>query len=214
MSRNHRALAGLLLVGLLALAACGGTSTGGTSSGTPSTTQPTATATPKPKPASVPPVTTAYCQQLMTVAEANTIMQPAHPATTNTAGSGDGFGTCHYTYGNGSLLNEDLLITLETYKGPVPISQQDITNFLAQVAQDPEWTVTSFQNVNGVGDQAAFIAATFHPQGFTAYADGFAVLYGGVLFDCAVPFVNTTPPPAATEMSKLQQCATQVLSRM
>lgn len=218
MSRHHRALAGLLVISLLALAACAGASTGGNggngnSNGSHSTA-PTATATPKPKPSSVPPVTTAYCQQLMTIAEANQIIQPANPATTIAAGSGDGFGTCHYSPGGGGTLNDALLITLETYKGSTPISQQDITDYLAQTAQDPEVTVTSFQMVTGVGDQAAFAAVSFHPEGFTAYADGFVVLYGGVLFDCATPFVNTAPPPAATQMSKLQQCASQVLSRM
>lgn len=115
----------------------------------------------------------------MTVAEENQIIQPANPATTIIAGTGDGVGTCHYTYGAGGPLNDDLLITLETYKGSTPISQQDITDYLAQAAQDPSVTVTSFQMVTGVGDQAAFAAVTFHPEGFTAYAGGFVVLYGG-----------------------------------
>lgn len=214
--RLHRALVGCLLAGVLALAACGsssGTSTGSGGNGTP-TVAPTATATPKPKPSSVPAVTKELCNHLMSLDEVNQIIKPANPATKISAGTGDGFGTCHYTYGPGDLLHEDLLITLETYKGHVPITQQDITDFLASTSDSPNVTITTFQQVSGVGDQAAFLAATFHESTLTAYADGFAVLYGKVLFDCATVTFGTSPPSASDQKPKLQQCAEQVLSRL
>lgn len=213
MSRIHRALVSALMIGLLALAACSQTSTG-PGNGTPAVAAPTATATPKPKPSSVPAVTKEFCTHLMSLDEANQIMKPATPATTITAGTGDGFGTCHYLYPPTDVLHQNLLITLETYNGPVPITQKDISDFLASTSDSPDATITSFQQVSGVGDQAAFLAITFHEQTLTAYADAFVVLDGKVLFDCATLAVNGSPPSASDLQPKLQQCAEQVLSRL
>src|SRR6516165_6705913 len=67
-SLNTFALLTALMIGLLAVAAC---STTGDTSGTTDGGSPTATATVKPAPTGVPDVTLAYCQGLMTLAEAN-----------------------------------------------------------------------------------------------------------------------------------------------
>lgn len=216
MSRIHRALGSVLMIGLLALAACSGTSTGSGGNGTPpaAAATATATATPKPKPDSVPAVTTEFCNHLMSLDEANQIMKPANPATKIGAGTGDGFGTCHYLYPPGDLLHQDLQITLETYRGPVPITQKDISDFLTSTSDSPNVTITSFQQISGVGDQAAFLAATFHEQTFTGYADAFVVLDGKVLFDCATLAFGGSQPSASDLKPKLQQCAEQVVSRL
>jgi hypothetical protein len=213
--RLHRALVLGLLAGVLALAACGSSSgpSTGSGNGTP-TVAPTATATPKPKPSSIPPVTQEFCNHLMSLDEANQIMKPANPATKIGAGTGDGFGTCHYLYPPGDLLHQDLQITLETYRGPVPITQKDISDFLTSTSDSPNVTITSFQQISGVGDQAAFLAVTFHEHTFTGYADAFVVLDGKVLFDCATLAFGGSPPSASDQKPKLQQCAEQVVSRL
>lgn len=211
MSRTHRAFAGLLLVGLLALTACSGASTGGTgSNGTPSTTPPTSTVTPKPKPSSLPPITEAYCQQLMTVTEANTIMQPTTPATQIVADNNapDG-GSCNY---EASQANFPLIIYFSAWKGPVPIPQSDISAALAQAAGSPDMKVNSFTTVNGIAAQAAYLDATGTKDGYNFTIHIFYVLEGPFFFDCFA-YSPISASPLGTQ-AQLQQCATQVDSRL
>lgn len=210
MSRIHRALAGLLLVGLLVLAACSGASTGGTGNGTPTTTAPTATATPKPKPAAVPPITEAYCQQLMTVAEANQIMEPTTPATQivadNNAPEG---GSCNY---EASKANFPLIIYFLEWKGPVPIPESDIAAALAQATGASGVTVNTFTTVSGIGAQAAYLDATATQDGVSFTIHIFYVLEGPFFFDCFA-YSPLSTSPLGTQ-AQLQQCATQVDSRL
>lgn len=219
LSRTYRAFAGLLLIGLLALAACTGTSTGGTSNGngngngngTPSTSPTTApTATAKPKPTGVPPITEAYCQQLMTVAEANSIMQPTTPATQiaadNNAPEG---GSCNY---EASQTNFPLIIYFAAWNGPVPIPQNDIAAALAQATGSSSVKVNTFTTVSGIGAQAAYLDATATHSGVNFTIHIFYVLEGPFFFDCFA-FSPLSPGSLGTQ-AQLQQCATQVDSRL
>ncbi len=174
-------LLAVVVVGTLAASGCSLTtgSTGGSTGGATPTVA--ATATPKAKPTGVPTITVPYCQSIMTVAEANQIMNPPTRATTivaNYAGTG---GSCHY---QASPSNIALNIFFETWTGPVPIPQQDITNAVTRLANLPSVTVTTFTNINGVGDQAVFIAATGTKGGITITGNVFYVLYGRVFFGC------------------------------
>jgi hypothetical protein len=69
----------------------GGTSGSGTSSG--------GTTAAKSKPTSVPVITLAFCQKILTVSEANQIMHPTTAATTIRIDSNSTGGSCNYTRG-------------------------------------------------------------------------------------------------------------------
>ena len=203
-----------LLVTLLAcvgvsVAACspGGASTTGTPAPTSAvaTSQPTA----KPKPTGVPTITEALCQQLMTVAEANTIIQPPAPATSIVADNGDDGGSCNYV---ASKTRIPLIIYFLDWTGPVPIPQADIAAALAQASGSSKITVNQATPVDGIGVQAEFVSLTTTDQGFTGSANVFYVLEGPFFFDC-LTFGPVTGGALGTQ-SQLQACATQVDSRL
>lgn len=217
MMKPHRTLT-VLVVALCAAvfaSGCAGASAGAGNTaagntGTLSTTAPTATATPKPKPAGAPTITVVTCQGLMSLAEANSIMHPAAPATTLQANSADNFGVCNYLSGPNALV---LKIFLETYTGPVPVPQATLQGLVAQLAQDtPGITITTATTVSGVGDQAAYLAATSSGNGYTFDAKVFYTIYGKVLFGCVTYSINGVGQNGT--QSQLQQCAEQVVSRL
>ena len=200
----------------LFVAACspGGTSASGTSgtSGTPAsaaatatTAQPTAKATLK----ALPPITQALCQQLMTVAEANTIVQPPAPATSLVATHGDSGGACNYL---ASQTRIPLIIYFFEWKGPVPIPQSDIAAALAESSGSSNIKINQMTPVDGIGVQAEFVSLTTTDQGFTGSANVFYVLEGPFFFDC-LTFGPVTGGALGTQ-SQLQACATQVDSRL
>lgn len=206
----------VLVMGLCAalfVAACAapssGTGSGNTS--TPAVTAPTATATatPKPKPSSVPAITEAYCQQLMTVAEANQLMKPTTPATTLIATHSEDGGACNY---QASPANFPLIIYFFKWTGPVPIPQKDIAAALAQAASASDIKVSTFTMVDGIGVQAAYLEATATEDGVPLTIHIFYVLEGPFFFDCFT-YSPLSASPLGTQ-TQLQQCATQVDSRL
>jgi hypothetical protein len=213
MFQRNRILVGTLMTGLLLLAACGGSTSGnGNGTQTPSGTATTAaTATSKPKPSSLPPITLAYCQQLMTTAEASQLMGLS--ITTIVPDNGDDGGSC--TYKAGSTIDLTIFFITGHYSGPVPIPDSYISNALAQSESLPGLTVNSAVPVTGVGDQAEFVSFTGSQGAISGKINLFYTLYGTVLFDCFTLTVNGISGfgPEGTQ-SQLQQCATQVVSRM
>jgi hypothetical protein len=211
--RRHRIFAGILLSSLLAMAACSGTSTGG-GNGTPAasaTTAATATNTPKPKPTGLPEVTQAYCQNLMSLSEANSLMSPKSPATTLQASydsSNFGFGVCNYMAGSALVLK----IFLSGYTGPVPVPQSTLEDLLAQLAQSTHVTINSATTVSGVGDQAAYLDVSSAGGGYTLLAHVFYTIDGKVIFGCLTYVINGVGTNGT--QSQLQQCAEQVVSRL
>lgn len=212
MRISQRAAVAMIAASLLALAACGGGATGA-GSGTPAATAAiaaTATATPKPKPSGAPAITTASCQTLMTLDEANKIMSPPAPATALQAGSSDNFGVCNYMTASNTLV---LKIFLETYTGPVPVPQATLQGLLSRLAQDNAVTINKATNVSGVGDQAAYLEVTASPGGgYTLVAHVFYTIYGKVIFGCLTYTLNGVGQSGS--QSQLQQCAEQVVSRL
>jgi hypothetical protein len=165
----------------------------------------------KQKTTSLPPITLAFCQQILSIAEADQIMHPFIPTKALVAATNSIGGACDYVYAPGQV---NLILNLENWLGPVPLTQQDITAALAQAANQQKITVTSRTFVSGVGDQAAFFALTAIDHGNTVHIDAFYVLYGRVAFDCNTYFFNSAGPADATQEAELQQCAQLVLSRL
>jgi hypothetical protein len=204
-SEIRRYSAGLAIVALLVLAACGGTTTG-SGNGTPGST-PSGTA--KPKPSTLPAVTTAYCQSLVTVDEANQIMAPSPSVTTIQADQSGDLGTCLYQDDSGT---NDLEISLQVYSGPTPIPQSYILQNLTALSSAPGFKLDANTTVSGVGDQAEFLSASFSDTGINGAYQIFYVLYGSVLFACDTSTVNGIG--ATGSQSQLQQCAQLVVSRL
>lgn len=210
-------LRSVLLIGAvcaLALTACSANTAGKTSTGGTSTTGGgTATAQPQPtktKPTSLPTITVAYCQSLLSISESNQIMNPANPTTAIDVSGGGTGGACSYDY---APFKANLFINFESWNGPTPIPQQDIVTFLTRLTHSPNGTVKTFTQVSGVGDQAAFLAATAVGGSITYTIDAFYALYGKILFACDNIFIGAAPSDA-TEQAKLQQCAETVVSRL
>lgn len=199
----------LLVLAVLALAGCGA----GTSSGQTTSAQATATAQPtaaKAKPTSAPTITAAFCQNILSLAEANQIMQPASPYTDISAVPTSDGGGCNYDPAQGSY-TEHLGLAFSTYTGTVPIPQQTIEAYAAQLTGQNDGTVVTFTQVTGVGDQAAYLVASYSGQQASIYIGDLFVLYGRVLSVCGSLF--PTQPGSAQE-SALEQCASTVIGRL
>lgn len=193
------------------VAACspGGTST---TSGTPPSGDATATTaqpTAQPTLTALPTITQALCQQLMTVDEANTTIQPPVPATSLDATHGDDGGACNYL---ASQTRIPLIIYFFDWKGPVPIPQADIAAALAEASGASKITINQATPVDGIGVQAEFVSVTAADQGFTGSATIFYVLEGPFFYDC-LTFGPLTGGALGTQ-DQLQACATQVDSRL
>ncbi len=204
-----------LLVGALSLAACapgtGGTSTGGSSSGGTSSAAPTAA--PKPKPTSPPPITAAYCQSIMTVSDANQIMNPPTPISTITTQSDSEVGVCSYLAPQTQFAVVKILVDEKVYTGPKPVPTSTILQLVSELANQPGVTVDTTTPVSGVGDQAEFLVASVSDSGITLYVDAFYVIYGNVAFMCDDFHLNAKPDDTA-QLNALQQCAERVVTRL
>jgi hypothetical protein len=162
----------------------------------------------------VPPITLALCQSILTVDQANRIMTPPVAATRidvdNNAPEG---GSCNYDYGQ---IHVDLAVIFESWNGPNPIPQADINSVLSEAAQKLGAEGGSFSTatlVNGVGDQAAFVAISFPAGNLITKADVFYVLYGKVFSICA-NFFDVGSTADATELNALQQCGQHVVGAL
>jgi hypothetical protein len=212
MKRSQaRIILALLACLCVFVAAC---SPGGTSaaSGTPASGAATATTaqpTAKPTLTALPPITQALCQQLMTVAEANTIVQPPASATSLVATHSEDGGACNYM---ASSTRIPLIIYFFDWKGPVPIPQADIAAALAESSGSSKITVNQATPVDGIGVQAEFVSITATDQGFTGSATVFYVLEGPFFYDC-LTFGPLTGGALGTQ-DQLQACAAQVDSRL
>lgn len=120
-------------------------------------------------------MTLAECQKLLSIAESNQILSPPNATTTIVPDNGGDGGSCNYEYATHKIT---LFLIFQPYTG-VPLSslitEAESKNFAGA-------TITTNQQVNGVGDQAWFLAGSISEGGFTARGDILYVVYGGVLF--------------------------------
>ena len=115
------------------------------------TTQPTAT--PRPKPTTVPTVTMAFCQQMLSVTQANQITNPPTAATSIRVQSSLQGGSCNYEY---APLHDTISILFVAYPGG---SLSSLAN-QALHSTFANGKVTTAEPISGLGDQAYFGAVT------------------------------------------------------
>ncbi len=201
----------MLVAALSLLSACSSTTINTSNNSTPhATTTATSTPTATPKPTAVPAVTLVFCQQLMSVAEANQIMQPAKPAITIIVTPESSGGLCTYS-ASSSPAGLVVQISLGNYNGPIPISESAIDTYFKQGLNQPGVVVLATTPVSGVGDQAGIVVGSYTINGTTIYGAAFFVLDGNVVFDCGNIYLSS---PTATQQAALKQCAQLVISRL
>jgi hypothetical protein len=165
----------------------------------------------------LPPITLAFCQQLLSLAEANQIMSPSAPATLiqvfpfHTVSAGlTSDGLCDYL-SSPSPAGLVVQIRLGTYSGPTPISDDQVKEYFSKGLNPPGKADISVTPVSGVGDQAGIVVGSYTINGSTSYGAAFWVLYGSIVFDCGNVYSSS---PTATQQSELQQCAQLIVSRL
>jgi len=197
-----------VLCGALALTACSGGASSGTGGSSTGGTTPTTTAHGTPAPTAtitLQPITVAYCQHLLPLATANSIIPSSSPATSITQGNPNDAlsGACNYVVSPTQFL---LIIYFIPYHGPDPIPQADIQSVLSQAAGQ-SLTINTLTMVSGIGDQAAYVETSGSSNGVTGAIHIFYVLEGSFIFDC---FTASFLSPVMATQSQLQQCATTV----
>lgn len=203
--RRHTLLA-LLLGVLLAMGACAGGGGGGTTAGSPSATA-APTATPKPKPTAIPKITIAFCQGIMTVAQANQIMHPPTPATTiRIDAPASGGGSCNYEY---KPFHSVVSVVFPATVIDVSNPQAAFAAADKQLPQSANATITT-TSVSGVGDAAQFVTGvlTVVPLKMASVQ----VIYGKILFTCSN--FNVQGASFATEQTELTQVCQQYVSQL
>lgn len=205
----------VIFLAALSLVACAPSSSTGQTTGGTTTATANATAQPTAKPAPTSPtqVTQQFCQSVMTVAEANQIMNPPAPVTTIQVQSDSELGVCSYISPQSQFAVVKVLIDEKPYTGPTPVPADTITQLATQLANEPGVTVTTTAPVSGVGDQAEFLAAHVSDGNITLYADAIYVIYGAVASEC-VDFHLNAKPDDATQQSALQQCAQRMVAQL
>jgi hypothetical protein len=162
----------------------------------------------KKKPTKVPAITLALCQQLLTIPEANQIMQPPAAATTiriDTSASG---GSCNYEYAQFHSVVSLLLIAYAGGGDP-QTTLQAVADKLSHM-QGAQVTTTL---VPGVGDGALFAAATIaEPTGPLVRLAELIVIDGGIVLECGN--YNVGSSSFAFQQSALTQVCQQVVVRL
>jgi hypothetical protein len=202
----------LVLVATVAvLPACAASPMGQTTSETPlatATATAAPTATPKPKPTAVPTTSVAYCQGLLSVAEANSIMRPPSPAT-NILFENDtsnNLSACSWTPGQSIAVLAVFFLPFPAGTSLNAAAQEQLAK--AHVPPGVSFSTTS---VSGVGDQALYLSATIPTPAGPNYAADLIAADGGVLLGCSQTGAGSLPAAAQGELT---QACKVIVSRL
>jgi hypothetical protein len=159
------------------------------------------------KTTSVLPITQALCRQILSIDEANAIMQPAAPATSIVAANIAQEASCSYLASPGRYV---LTILFAPFPPGTSVNAF-VQDALAKAAQaQAHWTI-AITPVSGVGDQAIYVSATAALNGLTYYWVGLVTTVGQIAIACdTIGFGSAAPPLQAP----LTQCAQVVVSRL
>jgi hypothetical protein len=197
---------------ILSACAFGGSTSTNTNTGQTGTSTATAitppTPTPKPKPTSVPTTSLAYCQGLLSLAEVNSIMKPAAPAT-NIIFENDTsnhLSACSWTQGQIIAVFAVFFLPFPTGTSLNAAAQQELAK-----AHIPPGASIATTPVSGVGDQALYLSANIPTPAGLNYVADLAVADGSILLGCAQ--VGTGSVPSGLQ-SELTQACSVVISRL
>jgi hypothetical protein len=211
--KRYRTIA-ILVVGLcvsLIMSACGAPSSGSGAPGGPSASQPNAQPTvARPKPQSMPTLDLAFCQKILTIAEANSIMKPATPATTIRIDHSSDGGSCNYEY---AQFKSVVTITFLPFSGgdPQQVLDTAASQITSKTANIPNAKVSTTK-VSSVGDAALFVTAAASVQGITFHDVGLDVVYGKLFISCANFRAGSSSD--ATQLGYLTQIAQLIVGRI
>jgi hypothetical protein len=162
----------------------------------------------KQKPTKVPAITLALCQQLLTIPEANQLMQPPVAVTTiriDTSASG---GSCNYEYAPFHSV-VSVLVIASAGGGDPQATLHALADKLTAV-KDAQVTTTP---VAGVGDGALFASATIvEPTGPLVRLAELIVIDGGIVLECGN--YNVGSSSFAFQQRALTQVCQQVVLRL
>jgi hypothetical protein len=218
MSQRYRPGVFLALFLTMILAACGanassaGASTPGGSTTASTSTAATPTTPPKTKPSAIPTTTVALCEGWLSFAEANQIVKPPASITNVVPGNSADASSCQYENASGKF---PLVLTFEAFPAGTQLS-----TFASEAAAKnyAGATVTTSHAVNGVGDQAWFLAGSLSSDGINAHADALYVADGGVVIIISNLNYNGASPIGssddATVQSEFAQLGNLITSRL
>jgi hypothetical protein len=201
-----------LVVALAVLSACAAGGSTATNTGNNSTSSATATiapsATVKPKPTSVPTTSVAFCQGLLSLAEVNSVMKPAAPAT-NIIFENDTsnhLSACSWAQGQ-------TIAVLAVFFLPFPAGTSLESAAQQQLAKVhvPTGGSVAATPVSGVGDQALYLSASIPTPADLNYAADLVVADGGIVLGCAQTGTGSVPAGLQPE---LQEACLAIMSQL
>lgn len=160
----------------------------------------------KPKPTGVPTITEVFCQHVLSLAEANQIMQPPTAATTIRVDKSPAGGSCNYEYG--AYHSVVSLIFVDASGGPGNAAEK-LAAMAAKISSNPDAKTTATP-VNGVGDAAVFVTATIASPPLRIAA--FDVIDGALFLSCGN--FNVGSASFADQQTKLTHACQLVLGRL
>jgi hypothetical protein len=201
-----------LVAALAVLSACavGGNTTTNTGNNSTvsatSTTVPTATV--KPKPTSLPTTSVAYCQGLLSLAEVNSIMQPAAPAT-NILFENDTsnhLSACSWVPRQPVAVLAVFFVLFPAGTSLKTAAQQQLVKMHA-----PPGVSVANTPLSGVGDQALYLSASIPTPAGLNYGADLVTADGGIVLGCAQTGTGSVP---AGLKSELTQACLAVIGRL
>jgi hypothetical protein len=165
----------------------------------------------KQKPKSAPTLSVVFCQQILSLAEANQFMQPPVAATSISIDTGPAGGSCQYEY---KPCCSVVTVTFLTYRGATdPQSEQaTLAGGASEIANGVPGATVDTTPVNDIPDAALFIAAHATSDNVLIHQDALDVIYGNVLISCANFLAGSASD--SSQLSALHQVCKQVVTRL
>ncbi len=212
-ANRFRIISGITVLMLFLVTACssitGTTSTNGSTSATAtSTPQPTATSV------AIPVATISYCEGLLTIAEANKILNPVNPIVGVQIANSTNNSSCKYTDASNNVL---LLLNFAPFSSGTQINTA-ATQYIAQVFNNPNTAIVTSHAVSGVGNQAWYISSKITGGNISGLAKVLCIAAGGLQITLTNISMNGTGLLSSVSDVVVQgefvQAAALIISRM
>ncbi len=210
-----RCMCGIAAVLLLFTAACSSAATTGNGSSTgangsksaaaTSTPQPTAKPT-KPPLTAIPTTTAAYCEGLLSFAEANQMISPVSAIVGVDPANSQNLSTCQFV---DAAQQAPLVLGFENFPAGAQIGPvaQEAT---AKAFHYPNVTVEVSHAVSGVGDQAWFMAGSIAAGNINEHGDVLYIAVGKILLSITNVNINGSAKLGSSDNGTIQNEFVQV----